>query len=224
MAETCTQAVIIANTQNLFSAGRDVFTAVKVCDRLGIEHRDILVCRYGAGPWDQLPPDVRQSTNLKDAIQAIRKATGSLLLTISAHGYQQRDTSGDEADGKDESFVFAGGRVVDDDIKLWFTKSEARITALMDTCHSGTLSDLPTVPRADYQRARVLVLSACADAQCDMDDISDYTGYGGGLMTKLSDHVLATGTLHRTQLIDGATSRLARAGQTVVITGLVASP
>lgn len=221
-AETITQAVVIANTQNLFSAGRDVFTAVKVCERLGIEHADILVCRCGTGPWADLPQGVVQTTRLADAVAAIQGATGSLLVTISAHGYQRRDQSGDEADGRDESFVFAGKHVVDDNIKLWFTRSKARITALMDTCHSGTLSDLDVVPRSGYQCARVLVVAACADSQCDRDDLATVTGYGGGLMTKLSDHVLATGHLHRTQLCDGATMQLARACQKVVVTGLKA--
>lgn len=74
----------------------------------------------------------------------------SLWFSFSGHGSQVADTSGDEADGMDETICPAdyttAGQIVDDDIYAMLVKPlppGARMHAIMDCCHSGTGMDLP---------------------------------------------------------------------------------
>lgn len=73
-----------------------------------------------------------------------------LFFHFSGHGSQQRDDSGMEADGFNETICpcdySRAGQIVDDEI--WSNlvhplPSGVRLTALMDCCHSGTGLDLP---------------------------------------------------------------------------------
>lgn len=76
----------------------------------------------------------------------------SLFLHYSGHGGQTEDLDGDEDDGYDEviypvDFKVAG-HIVDDDIHDMVVKplvQGVRLTAIFDSCHSGTVMDLPYV-------------------------------------------------------------------------------
>jgi len=75
---------------------------------------------------------------------AIREATtgmdaASLLtVSISGHGTQRRDTSGDEADGMDEGLVLWDGVWWDDDVWAFIrTLPACRVEIISDTCHSA---------------------------------------------------------------------------------------
>ena len=63
-------------------------------------------------------------------------------LTYSGHGGQVPDTNGDEADGKDETWVLYDRMLVDDELyALWGQfKAGVRILVLSDSCHSGTVT------------------------------------------------------------------------------------
>jgi len=65
---------------------------------------------------------------------------GLLIIYISGHGAQQRDTSGDEADRMDEQLCLWDGRMTDDTV--WQLLSRVpptiRIFMVSDTCHAGT--------------------------------------------------------------------------------------
>ncbi len=70
-----------------------------------------------------------------------------VLIYYSGHGSQVRDTSGDEADGRDETLVpvdgKAGGQnqITDDEISAVLRKLQGReVTLIIDSCHSGTIS------------------------------------------------------------------------------------
>lgn len=72
--------------------------------------------------------------------------------SFSGHGGRVRDTNGDEEDGWDETILPvdfpSAGEIVDDDIHEIMVKGlcrGARLTAVMDCCHSGTGMDLPYV-------------------------------------------------------------------------------
>jgi len=76
----------------------------------------------------------------------------SAFFHYSGHGSQVLDTNGDEEDGLDETICPAdfktAGHIVDDDIHDILVKKipyGARLTAVMDCCHSGTGMDLPYV-------------------------------------------------------------------------------
>ncbi|SCU85057.1 LAMI_0C09978g1_1 [Lachancea mirantina] len=74
----------------------------------------------------------------------------ALFLHYSGHGGQTKDLDGDEEDGMDDVIYpvdfEAQGHIVDDemhDIMVKPLPPGVRLTALFDSCHSGTVLDLP---------------------------------------------------------------------------------
>lgn len=63
------------------------------------------------------------------------------LVTYSGHGGQVDDATGDEPDGKDETWVLWDRQLLDDELdSLWANfESGVRIFVLSDSCHSGTV-------------------------------------------------------------------------------------
>ena len=68
-----------------------------------------------------------------------------ILISFSGHGTRKKDTSGDELDGMDELMVCGRDIVSDDELHNSFKRfhKSARILVFVDTCHSGTMFDLP---------------------------------------------------------------------------------
>jgi hypothetical protein len=110
----------------------DALAMQKIADGLGYVSTLILneqatadrvICEIGQAAW-----------NLDDG--------GIVLLTFSGHGGQMPDVNGDEADGKDETWVCYDRQLVDDELyNLWNQfKNGARIFVLSDSCHSGTIT------------------------------------------------------------------------------------
>ncbi|CAE6377987.1 unnamed protein product [Rhizoctonia solani] len=78
------------------------------------------------------------------------EADDSLFFFYSGHGGNQDDHDGDEWDGKDESICPTdyenAGVIVDDELYDLLVKplpEGAGLTALFDSCHSGSVLDLP---------------------------------------------------------------------------------
>ncbi|KLO12325.1 hypothetical protein SCHPADRAFT_425975 [Schizopora paradoxa] len=76
----------------------------------------------------------------------------SLFFHYSGHGVQVRDKNGDETDGFDEAIVPLDfkreGVIIDDDMHMIMVRPlplGCRLTALFDSCHSGTALDLPYI-------------------------------------------------------------------------------
>ena len=65
-----------------------------------------------------------------------------LVLTYSGHGGQVQDTSGDESDSQDETWVCYDRMVLDDELYQAFQEipEGVRIFMLSDSCHSGTVA------------------------------------------------------------------------------------
>jgi len=85
-----------------------------------------------------------------DRIVEYSKSGDVVFIHYSGHGGRVRDTSGDEADGYDETLIpldfKRAGQILDDDLyKRLVTKIAKGVTVvvLMDSCHSGTALDLP---------------------------------------------------------------------------------
>jgi len=85
-----------------------------------------------------------------DRIVEYSKSGDVVFIHYSGHGGRIRDTSGDEADGYDETLIpldfKRAGQILDDDLyKRLVTKIAKGVTVvvLMDSCHSGTALDLP---------------------------------------------------------------------------------
>ncbi|KAL3235338.1 Metacaspase-1 [Nakaseomyces bracarensis] len=122
---------------------------------------DFLVSRHGYSPDDivMLTDDQREMVrvplrqNMLRAMQwLVRDAqpNDSLFLHYSGHGGQTKDLDGDEEDGMDDVIYPVDfetvGPIIDDemhDILVRPLPQGCRLTALFDSCHSGTVLDLP---------------------------------------------------------------------------------
>nr|XP_016485787.1 PREDICTED: metacaspase-1-like [Nicotiana tabacum] len=82
------------------------------------------------------------------------KAGDSLVFHFSGHGSQQENDTGDEIDGYDETLCPLDyekqGEIVDDELNAILVKPlppGAKLHAIIDACHSGTMLDLPFLCR-----------------------------------------------------------------------------
>ncbi|KAK4792508.1 hypothetical protein SAY86_022943 [Trapa natans] len=80
----------------------------------------------------------------------------SLVFHFSGHGSQKRNLTGDEIDGFDETLCPVDykthGQIVDDEINDIIVRPlppGAKLHAIIDACHSGTVLDLPFLCRMD---------------------------------------------------------------------------
>jgi len=76
----------------------------------------------------------------------------SLFFHYSGHGGQAADTNGDEEDGTDETIYpidfKQAGMIIDDEMHNIMVKplpAGCRLTAIFDSCHSGSALDLPYI-------------------------------------------------------------------------------
>ncbi|MDB5743760.1 MAG: peptidase caspase catalytic subunit p20 [Polaromonas sp.] len=83
--------------------------------------------------------------------QAARQlASGDIcLVTYSGHGSQMNDVTGDEPDGKDETWVLWDRQLLDDELNgLWSSfEPGVRVFVLSDSCHSGTVARVASFKR-----------------------------------------------------------------------------
>jgi len=103
---------------------------------------------------DQSDPKKRPTydniINAMDWLVQDAKPGDSLFFHYSGHGGTARDKENDEIDGFDETILpcdyETSGQILDDDINLHLVQplpKGCRLTALFDSCHSGTIMDLP---------------------------------------------------------------------------------
>ncbi|KAJ8582903.1 hypothetical protein M405DRAFT_823165 [Rhizopogon salebrosus TDB-379] len=141
------------------------------------------------------------------------RAGDSIFIHFSGHGSQVQDPDGDEVDGYDE-VIFPvdyqeSGVIVDDEIHDILVKPLAagsRLTALFQSCHSGTVLDLPYIydPREHkfvhgvarsartrkQSQAQVVCFSGCGDSE--MSESITLPGQSiSGLMTSAFIHVFS---------------------------------
>ncbi|KAF5367495.1 hypothetical protein D9758_003743 [Tetrapyrgos nigripes] len=115
----------------------------------GYKLEDIVMLTDDQQDWRKMP--TRQ--NIIDAMQWLVRGAApndSLFFHYSGHGGQTKDTDGDEDDGFDEVIYPVdhkeAGHLVDDIMHEIMVKSlpaGCRLTAIFDSCHSGTSLDLP---------------------------------------------------------------------------------
>ncbi|XP_022141113.1 metacaspase-1-like, partial [Momordica charantia] len=97
--------------------------------------------------------------NIRMALQWLMQGVqsgDSLVFHFSGHGLQQRNFTGDEIDGYDETLCpldyETEGMIIDDEINATIVRPlphGAKLHAIIDSCHSGTMLDLPFLCRMD---------------------------------------------------------------------------
>jgi hypothetical protein len=103
------------------------------------------------------------------------EAGDRLLLSYSGHGGSVPDASGDEDDGRDETWLLYDGQLLDDRISAMVARFRpgVRIAVVADCCHAGTsvrdrrsrpIAKLPD-PEIGIVQASVLLLAGSSDAQ-----------------------------------------------------------
>jgi len=124
-----------------------------VCQRYGFKN-----CLYLTD--EQQDPQMKPTYNniiegMKWLVQGA-KSGDSLFFHYSGHGGTARDTGGDEVDGYDETILpldySTAGQILDDVIYDHLVKplpQGCRLTAIFDSCHSGTVLDLPYTYQCD---------------------------------------------------------------------------
>lgn len=168
-----------------------------------------------------------------------------ILLMISTHGYCVHHTSSfngtsggggkvgaeecKEDSGCDESIHLNGEIIIDDELHNAIVsplKSPGiSLLTLVDTCHSGTMLDLPfwTI---DMQHSvvdgkvdpsclsTIYSISACSDSESSMDDVSMF-GFDGGLIAAFLDSWKPGQSVR--ELYAVIRDRLKRGGQTSIL-------
>ncbi|KAK6156812.1 hypothetical protein DH2020_011060 [Rehmannia glutinosa] len=121
--------------------------------KVGFPSDSILVLTEEASDPTLIPT----KNNIRKALQWLVQGCqpgDSLVFHYSGHGSQLEDFNGDEIDGYDEMLWPVDhqteGKIVDDEINATIVRPlprGAKLHAIIDACHSGTILDLPFVCR-----------------------------------------------------------------------------
>jgi hypothetical protein len=187
------------------SCVRDVHNIAKKLIEFGVNRDDIEILLTDLSKKSLDNITYSHSKHLIETLDNLILDCGdTLIVLLSGHGFTKRDSSNDEIDGVDE-YVNVGIQIVDDmlykHIILKHNVDNINILMLSDTCHSGTMFDLPyrcdvmngnKVTKiskwSDNLKLKAISLSACLDSQLSMCDIGNKAGYGGSLTVSLLEY------------------------------------
>ncbi|RAL01844.1 caspase family protein [Aspergillus ibericus CBS 121593] len=137
------------------------------------------------------PMSIPNKANILRAMQWLVKdaqPNDSLFIHFSGHGGRTPDLDGDEEDGYDDVIYpldyRTAGHIVDDDMHAIMVRPlrpGVRLTAIFDSCHSGTALDLPYV----YSTQGVLKEPNLAK-EAAMDLFSAINSYGKGDLSSVA--------------------------------------
>ncbi|KAH7343305.1 caspase domain-containing protein [Rhizoctonia solani] len=132
----------------------DVFNIKRfLIDHFGYEEENIRVLTDSESSHGEIGEALPTRKNITGYIRWLvedAEPDDSLFFHFSGHGSNQKDLDGDEYDGMDESICptdyETAGVLVDDELHELLVKplpEGAGLTALFDSCHSGSVLDLP---------------------------------------------------------------------------------
>ncbi|KAI2786200.1 Metacaspase-1B [Penicillium oxalicum] len=150
-------------------------------ERYGYRREDMVILTDD----QQNPMSIPTKANILRAMHwLVRDAQphDSLFIHFSGHGGRTPDLDGDEDDGFDDVIYpvdyQSAGHIVDDDMHAIMVRPlrpGVRLTAIFDSCHSGTALDLPYV----YSTQGILKEPNLAK-EAAQDLFSAFTAYGQG--------------------------------------------
>jgi len=202
-------------------------------DAYGYKAENIVILHDSADPKIIKANGLPTGINILNNLYALAMKSGGLeeiWFHYSGHGAQIRDTNGDEASGMDDVIVpcdFQGrGFLVDDELYRFINLIKCRAVLLFDSCHSGTVCDLPwsfECKPTSYLKTKnnkfalknqnVYMFSGCKDNQTSADTYNTKTkSYVGAFSNAFMEELRATGhsiplvTLHRNVCINLAKS------------------
>ncbi|KAF8518458.1 peptidase C14, caspase domain-containing protein [Gautieria morchelliformis] len=122
-----------------------------LCSHFGYKKDDIVVLTDDARDPRQVPTRANIIAAMRWLVRDARP-NDSLFFHYSGHGGQTKDLDGDEADGFDEVIYpvdfKAASHIVDDEMHMIMVRPlppGCRLTAIFDSCHSGSALDLPYI-------------------------------------------------------------------------------
>jgi hypothetical protein len=210
--------IFVALSANGASSYRDAHSVVKLCSaRWQVVGCDILTDRPELIPTTDLPKRVRvhrvaSNQSLTTTLSnTLRGAPGDskILFCISSHGYIATTSHAPhEVSGYSEYVRVGSESFFDFELTKLLAECTPRtctLFALLDTCHSGTLIDMPflstdgvSMRQANCERGMPMpgvCISACSDTELNGEDISDYGGWGGKLMCAFLDSLATNSTV-----------------------------
>ncbi|TQD78068.1 hypothetical protein C1H46_036381 [Malus baccata] len=163
-------------------------------DRLGFPNDSILMLtEYETDPF-KIPTKQNIRLALQWLVQGCQSGD-SLVFHFSGHGSRQHDYKMDEIDGYDETLCPVDyetqGMLLDDEINATIVRPllhGAKLHAIIDACHSGTVLDLPFVCRINREGYYKWEDHRCSPI---------YKGTNGGLAVSISacdDHQTSSDT------------------------------
>ena len=118
--------------------------ALRTCGKDALDMREIALAQN----FSDIKLLMNEDANRVSVASAIRvaseelKSGDMLFVSYSGHGAFVPDESGDEEDGKDETWCLFDGFFLDDELHALWTEFEegVRIFVVSDSCHSGTIT------------------------------------------------------------------------------------
>lgn len=156
---------------------------------------------------DEMPKNFSKLTKegIVDSLYALcvsswRDDLEFVYFHYSGHGTHVEDLDGDELDGQDEGIVpidyRVAGIITDDKLSSIFTSfnPKTKITCVFDSCHSGSILDLPVVhdrPAGTWIQQKltkpshpwIICISGCRDDQTSADTQDAETRTAAGALT-----------------------------------------
>lgn len=122
-----------------------------LCDKFGYKTNDIVMLTDDQRELVKVPTKANILRAMNWLVSDARP-NDSLVFHFSGHGGLQKNTTGDEESGYDSCIYPVdfkqAGSIIDDVIHNILVKplpAGARLTAFFDSCHSGTVMDLPFI-------------------------------------------------------------------------------
>lgn len=173
----------------------------------GWDTKSIVVMTEDSKTKSLIPTLANIKTQLNSLVEFAKKNDqAQIWLSYSGHGLARKDKNGDETDGYDEMIVSSDEKDFSDDdfYSSFIAKLPSKTNAFLciDSCNSGTFSDLPYLLRSkdgsfkvasnnsSKTKGNIICFSGCRDDQSSWDSVDQDDNKPGGAATSTLLHYL----------------------------------